>query len=318
MLLWLSGGEIKLRVCTHRRLARNFESCKPSTIVVMKTVSQQEPHQFINFSGGRSSGYMLYLILQENGGEVPPNSTVIFSNTGQEWEETLRFVNNVSNIWGVDITWLEYRYRPERKGGRADPKNWFEVVDFESASRNAEPFDMLIDQRNYLPNVATRICSMELKVNIVKKYARVQGIKDYVQVLGIRYDEPRRWSKILKRDDKPRIPLFERKVTRRDVAEFWERQNFDLEIPSEMGNCKLCFLKSRRNIVQTIQLIPDVATWWIEKEERVKKVRHRAKPENAQFNKKISYAELRDIAMTTPDLFNVVDVETGKDCMCGD
>ena len=46
----------------------------------------------ISFSGGRTSAYMLYQILQAHGGELPPNLYVTFANTGKEMPETLDFI----------------------------------------------------------------------------------------------------------------------------------------------------------------------------------------------------------------------------------
>ena len=51
----------------------------------------------ISFSGGRTSGYMLYKILEANNG-LPSNAKVIFTNTGREMEQTLDFVQGESRI----------------------------------------------------------------------------------------------------------------------------------------------------------------------------------------------------------------------------
>ncbi len=61
----------------------------------------------ISFSGGRTSGYMLWRVLQANGG-LPDDARVCFANTGREDEATLRFVGDCAEQWGVPITWLEY------------------------------------------------------------------------------------------------------------------------------------------------------------------------------------------------------------------
>ena len=45
----------------------------------------------ISFSGGRTSGYMLWRILQSNKG-LPDDAIVCFANTGKEDEATLKFV----------------------------------------------------------------------------------------------------------------------------------------------------------------------------------------------------------------------------------
>ncbi|MEX5503853.1 hypothetical protein Q1J61_08650 [Pseudomonas putida] len=44
------------------------------------------------FSGGGSSGYMLYHILETNGGQLPEGVHVTFQNTGKERDEMLDFI----------------------------------------------------------------------------------------------------------------------------------------------------------------------------------------------------------------------------------
>lgn len=67
----------------------------------------------ISFSGGRTSGLMLYRILDAFGGTLPDDIKVVFCNTGKERPETLDFVERCSAEWGVPITWLEYRYETQ-------------------------------------------------------------------------------------------------------------------------------------------------------------------------------------------------------------
>jgi predicted phosphoadenosine phosphosulfate sulfurtransferase len=60
----------------------------------------------ISFSGGRTSGLMLWSILQAHGGSLPDNVKVCFANTGKEREETLDFIQACSTRWDTHITWL--------------------------------------------------------------------------------------------------------------------------------------------------------------------------------------------------------------------
>lgn len=60
----------------------------------------------ISFSGGRTSAYMLWRVLQSNGG-LPADAVVWFANTGLEAEETLAFVDKCASAWNVPIQWLE-------------------------------------------------------------------------------------------------------------------------------------------------------------------------------------------------------------------
>ena len=109
-------------------------------------------YHVLNVSGGLSSAYMLWLHLEENGGQLADGTVVLFANTGKEREETLQFVDDLTTYWGVPITWLEYRYHPERRGRRrGEFKNDYQVVGFDTASRDGKPFDDLILGHRYLP-----------------------------------------------------------------------------------------------------------------------------------------------------------------------
>jgi 3'-phosphoadenosine 5'-phosphosulfate sulfotransferase (PAPS reductase)/FAD synthetase len=57
----------------------------------------------ISFSGGRTSGYMLWHILDAYDGKLPDDVHVCFANTGKEREETLRFVHECGSRWGVSL-----------------------------------------------------------------------------------------------------------------------------------------------------------------------------------------------------------------------
>ena len=48
----------------------------------------------ISFSGGRTSAYMLWRVLQAHGGTLPDHIKVVFANTGKEMPETLDFVRD--------------------------------------------------------------------------------------------------------------------------------------------------------------------------------------------------------------------------------
>lgn len=139
----------------------------------------------ISFSGGRTSAYMLWRVLQANGG-LPEEAVVCFANTGKEDEATLRFVQACGQRWGVHITWLEYQQEEPR----------FRVVDFDTADRHGRPFEAVIAQRGgYLPNRVSRYCSSELKTRTMHRYLKAQGWTEWDTFIGIRADEPRRVAK---------------------------------------------------------------------------------------------------------------------------
>jgi len=60
----------------------------------------------ISFSGGETSAYMTHWALK-NWRERYPEILVVFSNTGQENEETLVFVRDCDNYFGFETVWVE-------------------------------------------------------------------------------------------------------------------------------------------------------------------------------------------------------------------
>ena len=232
----------------------------------------------IHFSGGKTSGYMLAHILDAHGGNLPQNAEVVFTNTGKEVEQTYEFIRDFERETGCPITWLEYWYDKQAKGGRGNPKHKHKQVSFETAARNGEPFIDLVDVRKYLPNVVSRICTATLKVETCEYYVKRElGIKEWIDIIGFRYDEPKRWwketmqteetgrnGKCINKDRK--LPLVEAGVTKQDVEKYWQDFSWRLRMDSNFGNCDLCFLKGKKKLVHIIRKNPSAADWWIERE----------------------------------------------------
>ena len=275
----------------------------------------------INFSGGRSSGYMLHQILEANG-TLPESVRVVFCNTGKEHPATLDFVQECGSRWGVEIDWLEYRYLKDRAGGMKDPKNVHVVVNHNTASRQGEPFLSLIHKANILPNAVMRKCTTELKIETMRRFCRRDlgwSPREVRSIVGIRYDEPRRWQKALMTECLTEYPMVHARHSIAEVTDFWEASPFDLGIPSHWGNCDLCFLKATAKIKHNMRENPAAADWWIDAEEGA--VQRRAdilrKVGMARFSKRWTYRELRDEALAEPDIL-IPGYSDDDDCFCAD
>jgi len=272
----------------------------------------------ISFSGGRSSGYMLWRILQAHGGTLPKNVVVMFANTGKEMPETLVFVDKCSKRWSVPVTWVEYRNAEK-------PSDRWRVVTFETASRNGEPFASSIGAKSFLPNPVMRFCTSELKVKAMHRYLiATHGWEEWVSVIGIRADEPRRVARISAPDkdrDERVAPLAMAGVTVHDVGAFWASQVFDLGLPNMNGktmhgNCDLCFLKGADQILSLIREKPERAIWWMEQEKRL--IGKSRTPASATFRSdRPSYAAMHRYATEQYEMF-AFDDEPIQDCMCVD
>lgn len=242
---------------------------------------------------------------------------VLFCNTGKEDEATLIFVRDLALNWGVPITWLEYRDGAQ-----------FEVVTFETASRNAQPFEAVIKQRGgVLPNPRSRFCSSELKTRTMHRYIRSLGIDDWETMLGIRADEPRRVAKFRFNphpetpDEFVRIPLADAFVSAVEVGEFWRKQPFDLGLPNLKGktihgNCDLCFLKTGHSLVSLIAEKPERAIWWAIQEKRAEAV---ATGDGDRFRiDRPGYRSMYDFVQNQSDMFGFDEDEEAISCFCGE
>jgi 3'-phosphoadenosine 5'-phosphosulfate sulfotransferase (PAPS reductase)/FAD synthetase len=251
----------------------------------------------VSFSGGRTSAYMLWRVLEANGGVLPDEAIVCFANTGKEEEATLQFVRDCELNWGVPIVWLEYQSE--------NPK--FRVVDFKTASRDGEPFAELIKKRKYLPNSIARFCTTELKVLAIDRYMKSIGIDEYPTMVGIRADEPRRVAKMRTNKDEKLTPLATAKVTEAIVWDFWNSHSFDLSLVKASGasNCDLCFLKGGKILQGLIREKPERALWWAKMEKDIGGTFSKDRP---------NYQTLYDFSQSQMGLFD----DDSIPCFCGD
>lgn len=255
----------------------------------------------ISFSGGRTSAYMLYKVLEAHDMSLPEDAVVCFANTGKEDEATLKFVNDCSVHWNVPIVWLEYRDADETKD------RWTQVT-YETASRNGEPFEALIRRKKFLPNSVMRFCTTELKIVPIAKYMASIGHDEFETFAGIRADEPKRVVKLRKT---LHAPLAVSGVTQSDVQSFWKMQDFDLGLKFQdkvttLGNCDLCFMKGSNQVMSIIRQQPERAVWWAKQEETI----------NGRFSKdRAGYSEMMNFAKDQTDFFG--NDETIP-CFCGD
>lgn len=253
----------------------------------------------ISFSGGRTSAYMLWRVLEAHKMNLPLEAKVIFCNTGKEHESTLDFVRDIEKHWDISIVWLEYA-RNEAK---------FNVVNYETASRNGEPFSALIESRSFLPNSVMRFCTTELKINPINRYMASIGLPEFQTMAGIRADEPRR---VVKLRETLLAPLAIAGVTQLDVQAFWKANSFDLGLEfrdkvTPLGNCDLCFMKGAYQLISIIQQEPKRAIWWADQEKKI----------GGRFSKdRPDYTQMMNFGINQADMFD--PNERTIACFCGD
>lgn len=260
----------------------------------------------VSFSGGRTSAFMLRNILDAYGGSLPAQGHVVFANTGKEHPATLDFIKEIETRWSVPIQWVERDFKNEA-GVR--------LVNFDTASKNGEPFGDLITKKHYLPNPITRFCTEELKVKAIAKYMKSIGVESGTMAVGLRADEPRRVHRVngdTRNGFDYVCPMHSAGHVIADVLDFWKSSDFDLMLPNNdraFGNCDLCFLKGKSILERVIRHDPSLADWWIEREKEI----------GAKFRKDIpTFAQMVVQIRIQPELFGEEDDDDIIPCLCTD
>lgn len=228
-----------------------------------------KPRIVCSFSGGETSAFMTQWVNSEWGDTH--DILNIFANTGEENEETLRFTNQCDEYFGLDLVWVEADVQyGKRKGCKAN------VVTYETASRNGEPFDAMVKKYG-IPNKTYPHCTRELKENPIRDYIRSIGWKKgtYKLAIGIRIDE---FDRMSSKTESMNIiyPLISKvPMTKPDINAYWNVMPFRLNLKGYEGNCKVCWKKSMRKILTIAQQHPGrfYKFWEIEK-----KYEHYSKP----------------------------------------
>ena len=182
---------------------------------------------------------------------------ITFANTGQEHEETLRFVDAVDRNFckpmGYSVTWIEAVIRGYREGPQA------RVVTYDTASRGGEPFEAAIAKHGIF-NKAYPNCTGRTKTEPMQWFLKSQGWKfgTYDTAIGIRHDERFLRERASAKENRIIYPLIEREWNKRMVNLYMEQYEWDLNLPSDAyGNCKWCWKKSQRKLMTVAKTNPE-------------------------------------------------------------
>jgi len=200
----------------------------------------------ITNSGGKTSAYMTKKILDKYRNNPDWNILVCFANTSQENPETLDFINKCDDVFEFETVWLE---AVVHFGERVASTH--KVVNYDVACRDGYVFEDVIKEYG-IPNKAYPHCNREMKLNPIHDYAEqyFEGEK-YKTAIGIRIDETRRVSEKAEKAHSDGIvyPLVDWwPADKIDVNDFWEDQDFTLELKEHQGNCATCWKKSDRKL----------------------------------------------------------------------
>jgi len=232
-----------------------------------------------NFSGGKTSAYMT--IKYYEAGDL-----VIFADTGREHEKTYKFIHDFEAFENIPV---------------------IKVALFPGKDSFAE----LLKAKNYnaIPNMNKRFCTNDLKIKVAKRYLRKIGVIEFENFIGFRSDEKER---VLKRKQHfkkvhDKFPLYYDGSNKAMINEYWKSKPYNLEIPSILGNCTLCFMKGKNAIISILSAYPELAAPWIEDEQNAKHT----------YFEDVKIKTLLQIAQSNLFKNNLEEITPAFNCACG-
>ena len=140
------------------------------------------PH-VVKFSGGRSSGMLLFALLENGLLDPERGDVIVFNNTSAEHPDTYRFVRNcmlTARHYEIPFFQVEFQtYEDARKGEWTRLPTYRLVNDQPKSSENDEGFlwrgevyEELLSWAGYVPNQFNRICTRHLKLDVTRNFLR--------------------------------------------------------------------------------------------------------------------------------------------------
>lgn len=142
---------------------------------------RQLPH-VVKFSGGRSSGMLLFTLLENGFLQQARGDIVLFNNTSCEHPETYKFAAEckrvVESSYGIPFFFIEFQsYEDARQGEWRRLPTYRLVNDRPRSDANpdgfqwrGEAFEELLSLKAYLPSQFRRVCTSFLKLGVTRQF----------------------------------------------------------------------------------------------------------------------------------------------------
>ena len=141
------------------------------------------PH-VVKFSGGRSSGLLLFILLESGFLDAARGDVVVFNNTSAEHPETYRFSRQCKELveerYGIPFFWVEFQTYEDARRGRWTRLSSYRMVQAEPRSETCpdgyhgrgEAFEELLSWAGYVPNIFQRTCTKHLKLEVTRAFLK--------------------------------------------------------------------------------------------------------------------------------------------------
>ena len=209
------------------------------------------PH-VVKFSGGCSSGLMLFLLLESGILKAERGDVIVFNNTGAEHPSTYQFASQCKKLaesqYDIPFFWVEHQtYEDVRKGEWTrlpsyrliNTKPWSQDNP-EGYRYKGEPFEELLSWSGYVPNQFRRTCTRALKLECTRMFLRnwFAG-KEEIPRQGHSYEESQIDDDLLYRRHKRNGGGTPRKI-------FFDKKNFVLSRSTYRPRQRYCDFSRKR------------------------------------------------------------------------
>ena len=238
----------------------------------------------ISFSGGASSAYCAWLVLQK---QKPEDIILLYADTGAEHKDADRFRAEVAGFLGLPITTISCGF-----------SLW-----------------ELIDKKKMIPSRFIPFCTTELKIRPMEKYYK--GLQadgyDVIVYLGYGADEWRRIQKrqarLLQASVQSAYPCFDCGKSNDEIKSII-RDEWKIVLPItyrhlKHNNCIPCFKATKRDFMQYLKYYPEYMERAISKE----------KDTGYTIFQDMSLEELRLRVITQGELFCEEDSAVPCECV---
>ena len=139
------------------------------------------PH-VVKFSGGRSSGMLLFTLLENGFLQRDRGDVVVFNNTSCEHPETYRFAaeckRRVESDYGIPFFFVEFQTYEDARQGEWRRLSSYRLVNERPFSKanpdgfrwRGEVFEELLSLKAYLPSQFRRVCTSSLKLEVTRHF----------------------------------------------------------------------------------------------------------------------------------------------------
>ena len=142
---------------------------------------EETPH-VVKFSGGRTSGMLLFMLLDNGMLKPERGDVVVFNNTTAEHPETYAFVAQCKKLveekYKIPFFWIEFQTYEDARGGewtrlpsyrmvRPEPYSDADPYGYRS---KGEAFEEMLSWSGYVPNQFQRTCTKNLKLETTKRF----------------------------------------------------------------------------------------------------------------------------------------------------